>query len=156
MKRRGYGPTAAKSQDLRQGGIGAVAVLAPRVALPGPPFDAWPFTLLADERWTPALPLPATAAFRSARQWLHRIVNLSGLGWSFVTAAVFWELFALAFSECAGWAWDKGAFFFAWGLGVLAFGFFLRRSRKRPAASRLFLGVNILFLGVLSLIVATR
>ena len=156
MKRRGYGPTAARSQDLRQVGSGAVAVLAARVALPGPPFDAWPFTLLADERWTPTLPLPATAALRSARRWLHRLVNLSGLGWTFVTAAVLWELFALVFSQCAGWAWDKGAFFFAWGLGVLAFGFLLRRNRTRPAVSRLFLGVNVLVLGVLSLIVATR
>jgi hypothetical protein len=156
MKRRGYGPTAVRSQDLRQGGIGAVAVSAPRVALPGPPICAWPFTLLADERWTPALPLSATAALQSSRQWLHRLVNLSGVGWTLVTVAVLWELFALAFSECAGWAWDKGAFFFAWGLGVLAFGFCLRRSTKRPAASRLFLGVNILVLGVLSLVVATR
>ena len=156
MERRGYGPTAAAGLVLGHGGAAGVALLAPRFALPGPPLDAWPFTLLADEGSTATLPHPAAPARRAARQWLHRLVNLSGLGWTFVAAAVLWEVFALAFSQCAGWAWDKGAFFFAWGLGILAFGFFLRRNRRRPAVSRLFLGVNVLVLSVLSLVVATR
>ena len=156
MKRRGYGTTAAGSMDLWHGGVASGALLAPQAALSGPPFDAWPFTLIADARLAPTLPLPATRDGRSAWQGLHRLVNLSGLGWSFVAAAVLWELFALVFSECAGWAWNNGAFFFAWGLAILAFGFCLRRTRKRPAVSRLFLGVNILVLSVLSLVVATR
>ena len=67
-----------------------------------------------------------------------------------------WELFAVAFSRSAGWGWDRGAFFFAWGLGLLAFGFFLRTTRKRTGVSSLFLGVNILLLSVLSLVVATK
>jgi MFS family permease len=100
--------------------------------------------------------LPTTKSDRSDRLRFHRLVSLSGLGWAFVLAAVLWELFALAFSQCAGWGWDKGAFFFAWGLGILAFGFYLRTSRKQPAVSRLFLGVNILVVSVLSLVVATR
>lgn len=156
MRGRGYGPTAAAGLVLGHGGVAGVALLAPRFALPRPPLDAWPFTLLADGGWTATLPRPAAPIRPAARQRLHRLVNLSGLGWTFVAAAVLWELFALAFSQCAGWAWDKGAFFFAWGLGIHAFGFFLRRSRKRPAVSRLFLGVNVLILGVLSLVVATR
>jgi hypothetical protein len=87
---------------------------------------------------------------------LHRLLDLTGLGWAFVVTAVLWELFAFAFSRSAGWGWDKGAFFFAWGLGILALGFFLRTSRKRPAVSRLFLGVNILVVSVLALVIATR
>lgn len=87
---------------------------------------------------------------------LRRLVGLSGLGWAFVVVAVAWELFALAFSQRAGWGWDKGAFFFAWGLGILALGFYLRTSRDRPPVSRLFFGVNILVVSVLSLVVATR
>jgi hypothetical protein len=87
---------------------------------------------------------------------LHRIVGLSAFGWAFVAVAVVWELFALAFSQRAGWGWDKGAFFFAWGLGILAFGFYLRTSRNRPPVSRLFFGVNILMVSVLSLVVAAR
>lgn len=99
------------------------------------------------------------AHFRSAPsewQWLHRFVSLSRLGWAFVLTAIFWEIFAYAFSHCTGWGWNKGAFFFIWGLGVLAFGFYLRTSRKRTSVSPLFLGVNILVVSVLSLIVATR
>lgn len=112
--------------------------------------------LVADGTRTSTLLLPTTKSDRSEWQRFHRLVSLSGLGWAFVLAAVLWELFALAFSECAGWGWDKGGFFFAWGLGILAFGFYLRTSTKRPAVSRLFLGVNILVVSVLSLIVATR
>ncbi len=93
---------------------------------------------------------------RGLRRKLHRLVSLSGWGWAFVAAAVLWELFALDLSQCAGWGWDKGGFFFAWGLGTLAFGFCLRASRKRPAVARLFLGVNILVVSVLALVVATR
>jgi len=78
------------------------------------------------------------------------------LGWAFVLVGFLWELFALAFSHYAGWEWDNGAFFFAWGLGILTFGFFLRTSRKRQAVSRLFLAVNILMVSVLSMVVATR
>jgi len=77
------------------------------------------------------------------------------LGWAFVLVGFLWELFALAFSHYAGWGWDNGAFFFAWGLGILAFGFFLRTSRKGQAVSRLFLAVNILMVSVLSMVVAT-
>ena len=156
MNRRGRGPTTAGSLDLWHGGAAVVARIIPGVVVPGPPLDAWPFTLLADGRRIPTLPLPAAGDGRRAWQWLQRFVGLSRLGWTFVAAAVLWELFALAFSQRAGWAWDKGAFFFAWGLGLLAFGFFLRRSRRRPAVSRLFLGVNVLVLGVLSLVIATR
>lgn len=89
-------------------------------------------------------------------EWPRRLVGISFLGWAFVLAAVGWELFGLALSRCAGWGWDRGAFFFAWGLGIFAFGFYLRTSRRQPAASRLFLGVNILVVSVLSLVVATR
>jgi hypothetical protein len=109
-----------------------------------------------DGTWITTLLLPTTQS--DGRQWqgFHRLVGLSGLGWAFVLTAVLWEVFALAFSQCAGWGWDKGAFFFAWGLGVFAFGFYLRTSRKRSGVSGLFLGVNILVLSVLSLVVATR
>jgi hypothetical protein len=113
-------------------------------------------SLLADGTWTSTLLLPTTKSDRSEWQPFHRFVSLSGLGWAFLLVAVLWELFALAFSQCAGWGWDKGGFFFAWGLGILAFGFYLGTSRKRPAVSRLFLGVNILVVSVLSLVVATR
>jgi len=111
---------------------------------------------LADGTWTSALLLPSAKSDRSQWQWLRRLVNLSGLGWAFVVVATVWELFALAFSQRAGWGLDKGAFFFAWGLGTLVLGFYLRSSRKRPAVSRLFLGVNILVLSILSLVVTTR
>ncbi|TAM56896.1 MAG: hypothetical protein EPN53_00680 [Acidobacteria bacterium] len=70
--------------------------------------------------------------------------------------AVSWGFFALEFSRCAGCGWDQGAFFLAWGLGTLAFGFFLRPGRRQPAVSRLFLGVNILVVSVLFLVVAVR
>jgi len=100
--------------------------------------------------------LATTKSDGNGWQRFHRLVSLSGLGWGFVVTAILWELFALAFSQRAGWGWDKGAFFFAWGLGILAFGFYLKTSRKRPAVSHLFLGVNILVVGVLSLVVATR
>jgi hypothetical protein len=112
--------------------------------------------VLADGTWNSTLLLPRAEGNRSGWQWLHRLVTLSGLGWAVVLAAVLWELFALAFSKCAGWGWDKGAFFFAWGLGILALGFYLRTSTKRPACSRFFLGVNAIMLTVLSLVVATR
>jgi hypothetical protein len=106
--------------------------------------------------WASTMLLPTATSDRSEAHWLHRLVGLSILGWAFVLAAVLWELFALAFSQCSGCGWAKAAFFFTWGLGVLAFGFFLRTGRERPAVSRLFLGVNILVVSVLSLVVATR
>lgn len=99
---------------------------------------------------------PNSKSGRSRWQWFHRLVGLSGLGWAFVVMAVAWELFALAFSQRAGWGWDNGALFFVWGLGILAFGFYLRASRERPAVSRLFFGVNILLVSVLSLVFAGR
>jgi hypothetical protein len=111
---------------------------------------------LANGTRTSRLLLPTTKSDRSEWQRFHRLISLSGLGWAFVLVGVLWELFALAFSQCAGWGWDKGAFFFAWGLGILTFGFFLRTSRKWPAVSRLFLAVNILMVSVLSMVVATR
>jgi hypothetical protein len=82
--------------------------------------------------------------------------SLSGLGWAFVAAAVLWEPFAIDLSRCAGWGWEKGGFFFAWGLGILAFGVCLRIRSERRAISGLFLGVNILVVGVLALVVGTR
>jgi len=102
-------------------------------------------------------PLFPTAS-RNRLLWrrFRQLVGLSGLGLAFVLAALAWEFFALTFSQRAGWGWDKGAFFFAWALGMLAFGFYLRTSRKQPAGSRLFLGVNILLVSVLSFVVATR
>ncbi|HQT95358.1 MAG TPA: hypothetical protein PK435_12035 [Thermoanaerobaculaceae bacterium] len=100
--------------------------------------------------------LPTAQSARGVWQRLHRLVSLSGLGWAFVVTAVLWELFALDFSQCAGWGWDKGGFFFAWGLGILAFGFCLRTSMTRRAISGLFLGVNILVVSVLALIVGMR
>lgn len=115
-------------------------------------YDPFP----ADEAVVPTVLLSPARSDRSAWQRLHRLVDLSGLGWAFVLAAVGWELFALAFCQCAGWGLDKGAFFLAWGLGILAFGIWLRPSRQRPAVSRLFLGMNILVMSVLSLVVATR
>ena len=110
----------------------------------------------ADMPGPSALLLSTTGSAQRAWQSLLRLVTLSGLGWAFVLAAVGWELFALAFCQCAGWGLDKGAFFLAWGLGILAFGFWLRPSRQRPAVSRLFLGMNVLVMSVLSLVVATR
>jgi hypothetical protein len=112
-------------------------------------------THLANGTWTSTLLLPTSRSDRSEWQWFHRLISLSGLGWAFVLVGVLWELFALAFSHYAGWGWDNGAFFFAWGLGILTFGFFLRTSRKRQAVSRLFLAVNILMVSVLSMVVAT-
>ena len=112
--------------------------------------------LHADGTWASTMPGPTTRSRTGEWEWLRRLVGLSGLGWAFVLTAVCWELFAVALSLCAGWGWDRGAGFFAWGLGILALGFYLRTSRQRPAVSRLFLGVNILVVGVLSLVVATR
>ncbi len=112
--------------------------------------------LLADGTWASTMSGPTTRSARSEWEWLRRLVGLSGLGWAFVLTAVCWELFAVALSLCAGWGWDRGAGFFAWGLGILALGFYMRTSRERPAVSRLFLGVNLLVVGVLSLVVATR
>jgi hypothetical protein len=100
--------------------------------------------------------LPTATSDWSDWQWFHRLIGLSVLGWAFVVVAVGWELFALAFSQCAGWGWDKGAFFFAWGLGILTFGFYLRTSTQQPVVSRLFLGMNILVVSVCSLVVATK
>ena len=110
----------------------------------------------AEGAWASASTLPTAKSDWSGWRWLRRLFDLSGLGWTFVFSAVCWELFALAFSQRAGWGWDKGVFFFAWGIGVLALGFYLRSNRKRPAVSRLFLGINVLVLGVLSLVVATK
>jgi hypothetical protein len=115
-----------------------------------------PDSLLAREDWNPTLLLAPERGDQSRWARLRRIVNLSVLGWAFVLAAVLWELFAIAFSRCAGWGWDRGAFFFVWGLGVLAFGFYLRIGRRRSGVSGLFLGMNILVLGVFSLVLATR
>jgi hypothetical protein len=112
--------------------------------------------LLEDGAWTPTLLVAAASSDRPARRWLLRLVSLSVLGWAFVLAAVLWGRFAYAFSHCAGCGWREGGFFFAWGLGILVFGFFLRASRERPAASRLFLGANILVVSVLYLVLATR
>ena len=117
---------------------------------------AWRDGHLSDGAPASTLPLATTEGYRSDWQWLHRLVDLSGLGWAFVVTAVLWELFAFAFTRSAGWGWDRGAFFFAWGLGILALGFFLRTSRRRTAVSRLFLGMNIFMVSVLSLVVATR
>lgn len=111
--------------------------------------------LLVDGAETSTLVAAATRSGRSGWPRLHRFVSLSGLGWAFVIASVLWECFALAFSERAGWGWDKGAFFFAWGLGILALGFCLRTSPIRPACSRCFLGANVVVLAVLGLVVAT-
>lgn len=111
---------------------------------------------LAHGTWTSPLLLPTPQRERSDWSWFHRVVGLSGLGWAFVSAAVLWELFAVTLCRCAGWGWDRGGLFFAWGLAVLAFGLYLRTSRERPAVSRLFLGVNFLVVGVLSVVVATR
>jgi hypothetical protein len=91
---------------------------------------------------------------RRGWQLVRQRLSLSGLGWALVAAAMFWLVFAFVFSQRAGWGWDKGAFFFVWGLGVLALGFCLRSRVHRPGFSRLFLGVNVLVLGVLSLMVA--
>ncbi|MBZ5590488.1 MAG: hypothetical protein LAO05_18205 [Acidobacteriia bacterium] len=112
--------------------------------------------LVAHETVSSTLHSETAKADRSGWRRFHRLVSLSGLGWAFVLAAVLWELFALAFSEFAGCGWGKGAFFVAWGLGVLGFGFYLKTSRERPPVSRLFLGVNILAVSVLSLVVAMR
>lgn len=112
--------------------------------------------LHADGTWASTVAGPTTRSRTGEWEWLHRLVGLSGLGWAFVLTAVSWELFAVALSLCAGWGWDRGAGFFAWGLGILALGFYLRTSRQRPAVSRLFLGVNILVVGVLSLVVVTK
>lgn len=106
--------------------------------------------------WIPSAALPDARSDRGEWQRLQRFVALSGLGWAFVLSGLSWEIFALTFSRCVGWGWDKGAFFFAWGLGIIAFGFYQRASRQRPAVSRLFLGVNVFMLGVLSLVVGTR
>jgi hypothetical protein len=161
MKRKRDGPTGADRLILGHEDVGVLALLTPCSALPGPfleenELQAGRDMLLADGTWTSTLLLPTAKSARSDWQRLHRFVSLSGLGWAFVLAAVLWELFALAFSKCAGWGWDKGAFFFAWGLGILALGFCLRASAKRPAFTRFFLGVNVIVLTVLSLVVATR
>jgi hypothetical protein len=112
--------------------------------------------VLARGAWTSPL-LPYTPSTHWS-EWprLHRFVDLSALGWAFVLAAVCWEAFAFAFNHYAGWGWDRGAFFFAWGLGILACGFYLRTTRKQPADSHLFLGLNALFLSVLTIVVVTR
>ena len=128
--------------------------LVPIIAQPRRQAGYDPFP--ADEAVVPTALLSPARSDRSAWQHLHRLVDLSGLGWAFVLAAVGWELFALEFCRCAGWGLDKGAFFLAWGLGILVFGCCLRPGWKRPAVSRLFLGMNILVMSVLSLVVATR
>ena len=149
-------PAASGSLILEHEDVGVEALLGPSVALAGPPIYCRPVGLLADGIWTSVPPLPTARIDQSEGSPFHRFVSLSGLGWGFVLAAVCWELFALEFSHYAGWGWDKGAFFFAWGLGILVCGFCLRTSRKQPADSSLFLGVNVLVLSVLSIVVATR
>ena len=144
MKREGGGPAPPSGVILGRDGVGAVALPAPRGARP---------VMRPGRRL--ARPLEPAGA-RDRWHAIQRVVGLSGLGWAFVLVAVFWERFAVAFSRCAGCTWDQGAFFFAWGLGTLAFGFYLRTGRKRPAVSRLFLGVNVLVVSVLSLVVAIK
>lgn len=128
------------------GGHGA-AVLA----LPAPP-GARPVMQPGRRLARPLAP----ARDRSEWHAIRRVVSLSGLGWAFVLVAVSWESFAVALARCAGCSWDQWALFFGWGLGTLAFGLNLRSDSKRPALSRLFLGVNVIVVGVLSLVVATR
>jgi len=170
MKRRGDEPTVTAGPMLGRGNVGGVILVTSVGAIPGSARDGQPAKMFdrvqsATDHTIRRQPLPrrqstvALPTAQSARgvwQRLHRLVSLSGLGWAFVVAAVLWELFALDFSQCAGWGWDKGGFFFAWGLGILAFGFCLRRRGKRPAVSALFLGVNILVVSVLALVVGTR
>lgn len=170
MKRKGDEPTVTAGPMLGRGNVGGVTLVTSVGAIPGSPRDGQPAKVfdrvqgatdhairrqsLPRGRSTVALPTAESA--RGVWQRLHRLVSLSGLGWAFVVAAVLWELFALDLSQCAGWGWDKGGFFFAWGLGIFAFGCCLRTSKKRPAVSALFLGVNILVVGVLALVVGTR
>ena len=113
-------------------------------------------SVLADPGWTPTLVLAPARGDPSEWGRFHRFVSLSVLGWAFVLAAVCWELFAVAFSRRAGWSWDGRTLLFAWGLGILVFGFYQRTGRQRSVVSSLFLGVNMLMLGVLSLVVAMR
>jgi hypothetical protein len=127
-------------------GVGVLALPAPR----GGPWWAPP---------SPGRRLAEPFARAGTRSWWHairRLVRVSGLGLAFVLVAVFWEGFAVAFARYADCSWEQGALFFAWGLGMLAFGFCLRPGGKQAAVSRLFLGVNILVVGVLSLVVAVR
>jgi hypothetical protein len=120
----------------------------------GPP--ATSHEILSHETSSSVALAPTEKDDRTWWQQLQRLVGLSDLGWAFVVVAVGWELFAIAFSRTAGWGWNRGAFFFAWGLGILAFGFFLRTSTQHLIVPRLFLGVNILMVSVLSLVVAMR
>lgn len=102
---------------------------------------------------------PAWANLRSwrmDRRLFSRVVSFSGLGWAFVFAAVCWVLFAVIFSQRAGWGSDRGAPFFAWSLGILVLGFCSKRMEERPAVPRLFLGMNLLVVSVLTMVVATR
>jgi len=112
--------------------------------------------LLAEGTRGSTVLLPIAKNDPSGWQRLHRLISPSGLGWAFVLVGVLWGLFAFAFSQCDGCGWDKGRFFFAWSLGILAFGFCLRTTRKRPTVSRFFLAVNIFMVSVLSMVVATR
>ena len=121
------------------------------VALPAPPGSR--SAMQSGRRL--ARPL-APVRDRGGRHVIRRAVSLSGLGWAFLLVAVSWESLAVAFARCSGCSWEQGAFFFAWGLGTLAFGLYLRTDRKRTALSGLFLGVNVLVVSVLSLVVATR
>ena len=170
MMRKGDEPTATAGPILGRGSVGAVTLLTSGGASSGPPRDGQLARMFdrvqgAKDRTICRQPFPrrqSTVALPTAQsawgvwQRLHRLVSLSGLGWAFVAAAVLWELFALDLSQCAGCGWDKGGFFVAWGLGILAFGFCLRTSMKRRAISGLFLGVNILVVSVLALVVGTR
>ncbi len=156
MKRSKDTPAVGGDLILEHGDVAVVPILNPLVALSLRPLDPRPAGLLAEEIWTSMPLLPTARSGRTEWPRLQRFVSLSALGWAFVAAAVSWELFALEFSRYAGWGWDKGAFFFAWGLGILGCGFCLRTSRKRPADSHLFLGVNVLVLSVLAIVVATR
>jgi hypothetical protein len=140
------GPAPPGGVILGRDGAGVVALPAPRGGFGVA--SAYPGRRLA-EPFDPA---------RDRSRWhaIRRAVGLSGLGWGFVLVAVFWERFAVIFGRCAGCTWEQGAFFFAWGLGTLAYGLYLRTDRQRSAVSRLFLGVNVLVVGVLSLVVANR
>jgi hypothetical protein len=166
-------PTATEGVILGPEGGGVATLLAPPGALPGPPLDSQlsrALTFVPEETepqsgrgevlghgtWTSPPLLSTPRSHRGEWPRLHRFVDLSALGWAFVLAAVCWEAFAFAFNHYAGWGWDRGAFFFAWGLGILACGFYLRTTRKQPADSRLFLGLNALFLSVLTIVVVTR
>ncbi len=156
MNLKADGPTVIGGVILGYEDVGTVGLLAAPDVLSGPSLEDRLAGLLDHVHDAVGRVIPRPWVSRQQWQWLHRLVTLSVLGWAFVLAAVSWEVFALTFSHYAGWGWDKGAFFFAWGLGILSCGLYLRPSRKRLANFRLFLGVNLLVLSVLSVVVVTK